>query len=101
MPSGIGPAADAGFALRCYVEEKLLLGSDASFGQDDHSWLSPLRRPDASSEQFRALGGTGMSIELIVVIVVVLFAVGIAAGRKRRTGSFAPWWWRGKDSRGE
>jgi hypothetical protein len=37
-----------------------------------------------------------MSIELILVIVVVLLAVGIAAWRKERTGSFAPWWWRGK-----
>ena len=31
-----------------------------------------------------------MSIELIIVIVVVLLAVGIAALRKVRTGSFAP-----------
>jgi hypothetical protein len=35
-----------------------------------------------------------MSIELIVVIAVVILAVGIAALRKVRTGSFAPWWWR-------
>jgi hypothetical protein len=27
---------------------------------------------------------------------VLLVAVGIAALRKVRTGSFAPWWWRGK-----
>ncbi len=40
-----------------------------------------------------------MSIELIIVIVVVLLAVGIAALRKARTGSFAPWWWRGKGRR--
>ena len=39
-----------------------------------------------------------MSIELIIVIIVVLLAVGIAALRKVRTGSFAPWWWRGKRS---
>jgi hypothetical protein len=37
-----------------------------------------------------------MSIELIILIVVVLVAVGVAAQRKVRTGSFAPWWWRGK-----
>jgi hypothetical protein len=37
-----------------------------------------------------------MSIELICVIVVLLLAVGIAARRKARTGSFSPWWWRGK-----
>ncbi|MGB6579644.1 MAG: hypothetical protein WBF34_17180 [Streptosporangiaceae bacterium] len=37
-----------------------------------------------------------MSIELIIVIVVLLVAVGIAALRKTRTGSFAPWWWRRK-----
>jgi uncharacterized protein YxeA len=42
-----------------------------------------------------------MSIPLIILIVVVLVAVGIAALRKVRTGSFAPWWWRGKASRGE
>ena len=42
-----------------------------------------------------------MSIELIIVIVVVLLAVGITALRKVRTGSFAPWWWRGKSSRNE
>jgi hypothetical protein len=43
----------------------------------------------------------GMSIELMVVIVVVLLAVGIAVLRKVRTGSFAPWWWRGKGARNE
>ena len=37
-----------------------------------------------------------MSIELIFLIVALLLAVGIAALRKMRTGSFAPWWWRGK-----
>lgn len=37
-----------------------------------------------------------MSIEWIFVIILVLLAVGIAALRKRRTGSFAPWWWRSK-----
>ena len=37
-----------------------------------------------------------MSIELIIVIVVVLLAVGNIAWRRARTGSFAPWWWRGK-----
>ena len=42
-----------------------------------------------------------MSIELIIVIVVGLVAVGIAVVRKSRTGSFAPWWWRGKSSRNE
>ena len=42
-----------------------------------------------------------MSIELIIAIIVVLFAVGIAALRKVRTGSFAPWWWRAKDNRHE
>ena len=41
-----------------------------------------------------------MSFELIIVIVVVLLAVLIAALRKVRTGSFAPWWWRGKSGRG-
>ncbi len=41
-----------------------------------------------------------MSIELIIVIVAVLLAAGIAALRKGRTGSFAPWWWRGKGGRG-
>ena len=40
-----------------------------------------------------------MSIELIIVIVVVLLAVGNIAWRKARTGSFTPWWWRGKGSR--
>jgi hypothetical protein len=40
-----------------------------------------------------------MSIELIFVIVVVLAAVGNMAWRRKRTGSFAPWWWRGKRSR--
>jgi hypothetical protein len=40
-----------------------------------------------------------MSIELIFVIIVLLVAVGIAALRTGRTGSFAPWWWRGKGSR--
>lgn len=41
-----------------------------------------------------------MSIELILVIIVLLVAVGIATLRKVRTGSFAPWWWwRGKGSR--
>ena len=40
-----------------------------------------------------------MSLELIIVIVAVLLAVGIAVFRKVRTGSFAPWWWRGKSSR--
>ncbi len=40
-----------------------------------------------------------MSVELIIVIVVVLLAVAIGARRKVRTGSFAPWWWRGKSSR--
>jgi hypothetical protein len=39
-----------------------------------------------------------MSIELIIVIIVLLVAVGIAALRKVRTGSFAPWWWGGKGS---
>ena len=42
-----------------------------------------------------------MSIDLIVVIVVVLLAIGLAALRKARTGSLAPWWWHGKGSRGE
>jgi hypothetical protein len=42
-----------------------------------------------------------MSIELIIAVVVVLAAVGIAALRKVRTGSFAPWWWRGKGARDE
>jgi hypothetical protein len=42
-----------------------------------------------------------MSIELIVVIVVVLLAVGNMAWRKKRTGSFAPWWLRGKGARDE
>ena len=37
-----------------------------------------------------------MSIELIILIVVVLVAAGVAVLRKVRTGSFAPWWWRGK-----
>jgi hypothetical protein len=40
-----------------------------------------------------------MSIQLIIVIIVVLLAAGIAALRKGRTGSFAPWWWRGKGRR--
>jgi hypothetical protein len=40
-----------------------------------------------------------MSVELIFVIIVLLVAVGIGARRKVRTGSFAPWWWRGKGSR--
>jgi hypothetical protein len=40
-----------------------------------------------------------MSIELIFVIIVLLVAVGIGVRRKARTGSFAPWWWRGKGSR--
>ena len=40
-----------------------------------------------------------MSIELILVIIVLLVAVGISTLRKVRTGSFAPWWWRGKGSR--
>ncbi len=40
-----------------------------------------------------------MSIELIIVIVVVLLAVGNIVWRQKRTGSFAPWWWRGKGSR--
>lgn len=61
-------------------------------------WAVALRRPDASCAQFRTPGGTGMSIELI--IVAVLLAAGIAALRKGRTGSFAPWWWRGKGGRG-
>ena len=42
-----------------------------------------------------------MSIELIIVIVVGLVAVGIAVVRKSRTGSFAPWWWHRKASRDE
>ena len=37
-----------------------------------------------------------MSIELILVTVVLLLVAWIAALRKVRTGSFAPWWWRGK-----
>lgn len=40
-----------------------------------------------------------MSIELIIVIIVLLGAVGIAVLRKVRSGSFAPWWWHGKGSR--
>ena len=40
-----------------------------------------------------------MSIELIIVIVVVLLAVGNIAWRKKRTGSFAPWWSRDKGTR--
>jgi hypothetical protein len=48
-----------------------------------------------------APGGVGMSIELIIVIVVVLLAVGNIAWRWKRTGSFSPWWWRGKSSRNE
>jgi len=40
-----------------------------------------------------------MSMELIILIVVVLLATGIAVWRKRRTGSFAPWWWRGNGGR--
>ena len=42
-----------------------------------------------------------MSIELIIVIVVVLLAVGNIAWRKKRTGSFAPWWRRSKSARNE
>jgi hypothetical protein len=42
-----------------------------------------------------------MSIELIIVIVVVLLAVGNIAWRRKRTGSFSPWWWRGKSSGNE
>ena len=42
-----------------------------------------------------------MSIELIIAIVVVLLAVGNIAWRKKRTGSFAPWWWRRKGARNE
>ena len=42
-----------------------------------------------------------MSRELIIVIVVVLLAVGNIAWRRKRTGSFTPWWWRGKSSRNE
>ena len=42
-----------------------------------------------------------MSIELIIVIIVVILAIGVATVRKTRTGSFSPWWWRGKSSRGE
>jgi hypothetical protein len=40
-----------------------------------------------------------MSMELIIVIVVVLLAAGIAVWRNQRTDSFAPWWWRGKGGR--
>ena len=42
-----------------------------------------------------------MSTELIVVIVVVVLAVGNIAWRRKRMGSFAPWWWRGKGARDE
>jgi hypothetical protein len=42
-----------------------------------------------------------MSISLIIVIVVVLLAVGNIAWRRKRTGLFRPWWWRGKSSRNE
>jgi hypothetical protein len=42
-----------------------------------------------------------MSIQLIILIFVVLFAIGMAALFKLRTGSFPLWWWRGKGSRGE
>ena len=75
------------------------LGRDASPEKRAAAAGLSSNRPDASSEQFRAPGGIGMSIELIVVIIVLLVAVGIAALRKGRTGSFAPWWWRGKGSR--
>jgi hypothetical protein len=42
-----------------------------------------------------------MSIDLIIVIDVVLLATGNIAWRRARTGSFAPWWWRGKGTRNE
>ena len=42
-----------------------------------------------------------MSIELIILIVVVLLTAGNIAWRGKRTGSFAPWWWRGKGARDE
>jgi hypothetical protein len=41
-----------------------------------------------------------MSFGLIIVIVVLVLAVVLAVLRKSRTGSFAPWWWRGKGSKG-
>ena len=78
--------------------ECLSLGATPCLGRTTASVVAR-HRPDASSEQFRAPGGTGMSIELILVIIVLLVAVGIATLRKVRTGSFAPWWWRGKGSR--
>jgi hypothetical protein len=42
-----------------------------------------------------------MSIELIIVIVVVLLAAGNITWRRKRTGSFAPWWRRSKGARDE
>ena len=55
---------------------------------------------DASSEQFRVPGGIGMSTELIIVIVLALFAV-INSAVKMRSGSFliTPIWWRGKSGK--
>jgi hypothetical protein len=64
------------------------------FGQDDHFWLLPHRRPDASSEQFCVPGGSGMDIALIcVVVVVVLFSVWNKVHRR------SLFWWRGKGGR--
>jgi hypothetical protein len=40
-----------------------------------------------------------MSIELIIVIVAVLLAIGNLILRRVRKGSFAPWWWRGTSDR--
>jgi hypothetical protein len=37
-----------------------------------------------------------MSVELVIVIVVVVLAAGNMAWHWKRTGSFSPWWWRGK-----
>ena len=69
------------------------------FGQDDRLWLSPDTDPTPPVQRPRALQVGAGVIERIFVRIPLRGAVGIATLRRVRTGSFAPWWWRGKGSR--
>jgi hypothetical protein len=69
------------------------------YGRHDHFGFPPQTDPTPLLSSSQSRKAFGMSIELIFVIIVLLLAAGITALRKRRTGSFAPWWWRSKGNR--